>query len=56
MVHRKAGVDIERIDTPKRLVHIWLTYHRVIRIPLAGQEREITFVDHVEQDLSPVKW
>src|SRR5438876_7896656 len=53
---RREDLSIERVDTPKKVVHIWLTYHRVIRIPLAGQEREITFVDHVGADLSPVKW
>jgi hypothetical protein len=46
---------IERTEQPK-YVHIWLTYHRSINLPLIGGQRELTFVDHVEQDLSPVKW
>lgn len=47
---------IERIDEPKKWVHIWLTYHRTVQVPLLGQTREVTFVDHADQDLSPVKW
>jgi hypothetical protein len=52
---QRDDLRVERTDTPK-YVHIWLTYHRVVRLPLVGQEREITFVDHAEQDLAPVKW
>lgn len=50
-----ADLRIERTTEPK-YVHIWLTYHRTITVPLLGQQRELTFVDHAEQDLSPVKW
>jgi hypothetical protein len=53
---QRDDVRVERTDTPKKVVHIWLTYHRVVKWPIVGQEREVTFVDHVEQDLSPVKW
>ena len=48
-------VRIERSDTPK-VVNVWITYHRTINLPLVGGQRELTFVDHAEQDLSPVKW
>jgi len=27
-----------------------------VTVPLVGQQRQVTFVDHAEQDLSPVKW
>ena len=50
-----ADVRIERSDTP-RMVNIWVTYHRTITLPFVGGQRELTFVDHAEQDLSPVKW
>jgi hypothetical protein len=46
---------IDRSDSPKA-VNIWLTYSRTVKMPMVGQERQVTFVDHVEQDLSPVKW
>jgi hypothetical protein len=61
-VERAMSIDadpqdlrIERSEQPK-YVHIWLTYHRNINLPLIGGQRELTFVDHAEQDLSPVKW
>jgi hypothetical protein len=46
---------IERSQVPA-YVNIWLTYNRTVRIPLAGGTRTLQFVDHAEQDLSPVKW
>jgi hypothetical protein len=46
---------IERTDQP-RYVNIWVTYKRHVPLPLIGGERVLTFNDHVEQDLSPVKW
>jgi hypothetical protein len=46
---------IERSQVPP-LVHIWLTYNRTVKIPIAGGTRTMQFVDHIEQDLSPVKW
>ena len=46
---------IERTEQPP-LVNVWLTYHRSVNLPIVGGQRELTFVDHVEQDLSPVKW
>jgi hypothetical protein len=46
---------IERTDSPS-WVNIWLTYQRVVTIPLVNQQRSVTFYDHAEQDLAPVKW
>jgi hypothetical protein len=37
-------------------VNIWFTYQRKVRLPLVNQERTLTFNDHAEQDLSPVRW
>jgi hypothetical protein len=48
-------VRIERTEQPK-FVSIWLTYQRHVPLPLIGGERVVTFNQHVEQDLSPVKW
>jgi hypothetical protein len=48
-------VRIERTDKP-RFVSIWVTYQRHVPLPLIGGERIVTFNQHVEQDLSPVKW
>jgi hypothetical protein len=50
-----ADLRVERTASPK-WVHIYLTYSRVVRTPLLGQERNVTFVDHAEADLSDVKW
>ncbi len=46
---------IERTDSPN-WVNIWLTYQRVVTVPVLNQQRAVTFYDHAEQDLSPVKW
>ena len=46
---------IERVDSPP-MVNIWLTYQRTVTIPLLNQQRAVTFYDHADQDLSPVKW
>jgi hypothetical protein len=46
---------IERTKVPA-YVHIWLTYQRPVKMPLTSQVRSVTFTDHAEQDLSPVKW
>jgi Flp pilus assembly protein TadG len=48
-------VRIERTEQP-RFVNIWVTYQRHVPLPLIGGERILTFNQHVEQDLSPVKW
>jgi hypothetical protein len=48
-------VRIERSEIPPE-VNIWLSYSRVVTVPLLGQQREVTFNDHALQDLSPVKW
>jgi hypothetical protein len=48
-------VRIERTDQPK-FVNIWVTYQRHVPLPLVGGERIVTFNQHAEQDLSPVKW
>jgi hypothetical protein len=46
---------IERTEKPE-FVNIWFTYQRHVPLPIIGGERVLTFNDHVEQDLSPVKW
>jgi len=48
-------VRIERTEQP-RYVNIWVTYQRHVPLPLIGGERVLTFNQHVEEDLSPVKW
>ena len=48
-------VRIERTEQP-RYVNIWVTYQRHVPLPLIGGERIVTFNQHVEQDLTPVKW
>ena len=52
---QRDDLRIERTESPK-FVNIWLTYYRTVTVPLVGQQRQVTFVDHAEQDLSPVKW
>jgi hypothetical protein len=51
----RDDLRIERTKVPA-YVHVWFTYSRNIKVPLLGQERQVTFTDHAEQDLSPVKW
>jgi len=48
-------VRIERTEQPS-YVNIWITYQRHVPLPVIGGERVITFNQHVEEDLSPVKW
>jgi len=48
-------VRIERTQIPA-FVNIWLTYTRTVRVPLVGKERQVTFTDHADADLTPVKW
>jgi hypothetical protein len=48
-------VRIERTETP-RSVDIWVNYQRHVPLPLIGGERVLTFNQHIEEDLSPVKW
>jgi len=50
-----GDLRIERTQSPKH-VNIWLTYNRTVKTPVVEQERSVTFADHVEQDLSEVKW
>jgi len=50
-----ADMQIQRTEVPK-YVHIWFTYQRKVRLPLLDQERVLTFTEHAEQDLSPVRW
>jgi hypothetical protein len=50
-----ADLQIERSLVP-RAVTISFTYQRKVKLPLVDQERVLTFNDHAEQDLSPVKW
>jgi hypothetical protein len=52
----REDLHIERTDGPPKFVNIWLTYYRTVTVPVIGQQRQVTFVDHAEQDLSPVKW
>jgi hypothetical protein len=51
----ESDVQIQRTEVP-RYVNISLTYQRKVKLPLVDQERALTFNDHAEQDLSPVKW
>ena len=51
----EGELQIQRTQVPKA-VTISLTYHRKVKLPLVDQERVVTFNDHAEQDLSPVKW
>jgi hypothetical protein len=51
----ESDVQIQRTEVP-RYVNIWLTYQRKVKLPLVDQERVLTFNDHAEQDLSPVRW
>jgi hypothetical protein len=53
---QRDDLRIERTAGPPKYVNIWLTYQRTVTVPLLGQQREVTFYDHAEQDLSPVKW
>src|SRR6266481_5439853 len=50
----EGDLQIQRTEVP-RFVNIWLTYQRKVTLPLVGQERILTFNDHAEQDLSPVR-
>lgn len=52
---KRDDMQIERSQVPPR-VDIWLTYSRTVKLPLVAMERVVTFNDHVDQDLSPVKW
>ena len=51
----REELRIERTEIPPA-VNIWFTYRRTVKFPLVGGEREVVFVDHAEQDLTPVKW
>ena len=51
----ESDVQIQRTEVP-RYANIWLTYQRKVKLPLVDQERVLTFTDHAEQDLSPVRW
>ncbi len=51
----RDDLRIQRSEIPKK-VDIWITYSRTVTVPFLGQQRQVTFVDHAEQDLSPVKW
>jgi len=50
-----GDLQIQRSEVPK-YVHIRLTYRRNVMLPLVQKERVLTFNDHAEQDLSPVRW
>ena len=50
-----GDIQIQWGENP-RYVNIWVTYTRKVTLPLIGQERVLTFTDHAEQDLTPVKW
>ena len=51
----REELRIERTEIPPA-VDIWFTYRRTVNLPLVGGEREVVFVDHAAQDLTPVKW
>jgi hypothetical protein len=51
----RDDLRIERSQIPHN-VHLWFTYSRKVKVPFIGKDREVSFTDHVEQDLSPVKW
>jgi hypothetical protein len=55
IVFSEGDLQIQRTEIPRH-VNIWLTYQRKVTLPLVGQERMLTFNDHAEQDLSPVRW
>jgi hypothetical protein len=48
-------VRVERSEIPLK-VDVWCTYNRTVKIPLVGGTRTLQFVNHAEQELSPVKW
>lgn len=51
----REELRIERTEIPP-VVNIWFSYKRTVTLPLVGGERTVEFVDHAEQDLTPVKW
>jgi hypothetical protein len=51
----REDVRVERSQVP-HVINVWFTYSRIIKVPLLGGERQVTFTDHAEQDLTPVKW
>ena len=51
----REELRIARTEIPPA-VNVWFTYRRTVTFPLVGGEREVVFVDHAEQDLTPVKW
>ncbi|HEX9604037.1 MAG TPA: hypothetical protein VF973_09830 [Myxococcales bacterium] len=55
LVFDEGDLQIQRTQVPK-YVNIWFTYQRKVTLPLVNQERTLTFNDHAEQDLSPVRW
>jgi hypothetical protein len=48
-------LQIQRSQIPPR-VDLWLTYSRPVTLAVVGQTRTLTFTDHAEADLSPVRW
>jgi hypothetical protein len=52
---RNEDVVIERSLVPA-YIRIDVTYSRLIRPPFNQPDKQLDFVVHVEQDLSPVKW
>lgn len=51
----REELRIARTEIPPT-VNVWFTYRRTVTFPLVGGEREVVFVDHAAQDLTPVKW
>jgi len=51
----REELRIERTEIPLA-ANVWFTYRRTVRFPLVGGEREVVFVGHASQDLTPVKW
>jgi len=46
---------LTRTQSPPNM-HIDLHYARTITLPIFGSQRRLSFDDHVDQDLSSVKW
>jgi hypothetical protein len=48
-------LQIQRTQIPPK-VELWITYSRPVTLALVGKTRTVTFTDHAEADLSPIKW
>jgi len=55
MEFEENDLRLERVESPP-LMRIDFHYVRTITLPIFGGQRRIAFDDHIEQDLSAVKW